>query len=174
VPYVSADRGSLKAAQAALAATEVGRRRKQRAAWQAAGVVAARTQQAAWEAPWDVPEAEKAGWGGPWALHKDTARASERLVQASLLRCIFGNPFRPVAIEPAWLRWQDGTLRHLARSTYQERTLPAGTFDTGRLAVLADALEEAGCTDADLLAHCRGPGPHARGCWPVDLILGKE
>jgi hypothetical protein len=43
-----------------------------------------------------------------------------------------------------------------------------------RLPILADALEEAGCTDADILAHCRGPGPHVRGCWVVDLLLGKE
>jgi hypothetical protein len=43
-----------------------------------------------------------------------------------------------------------------------------------RLPVLADALEEAGCTISDILDHCRGPGPHVRGCWVVDLLLGKE
>ena len=52
--------------------------------------------------------------------------------------------------------------------------MPAGTLDNTRLAVLADALEEAGCTEADILGHLRGPGPHVRGCWVVDLILGKE
>jgi hypothetical protein len=52
--------------------------------------------------------------------------------------------------------------------------LPAGQLDPTRLAVLADAVEEAGCTDADLLGHLRGPGPHVRGCWAVDLLLGKE
>jgi hypothetical protein len=46
-------------------------------------------------------------------------------------------------------------------------------LDTVRLAVLADALEEAGCADADLLVHLRGPGPHARGCWVLELLLGK-
>ena len=53
------------------------------------------------------------------------------------------------------------------------RSLPAGTLDPARLAVLADALEDAGCTDAGLLGHLRGPGPHVRGCWAVDLLIGK-
>jgi hypothetical protein len=61
----------------------------------------------------------------------------------------------------------------LAQAAYDERVLPAGTLDTARLAVLADALEDAGCADADLLGHLRGPGPHVRGCWAVDLLLGK-
>jgi hypothetical protein len=52
--------------------------------------------------------------------------------------------------------------------------LPAGTLDSARLAVLTDALEEAGCDNADLLAHLHSNGPHVRGCWVVDLILGKE
>jgi hypothetical protein len=81
-------------------------------------------------------------------------------------RDIFGNPFRPVAIDPGWLAWSDGTVRKLAQATYDDRR-----FDL--LPILADALEEAGCTDADILAHCRGPGPHVRGCWVVDLLLGK-
>jgi hypothetical protein len=55
----------------------------------------------------------------------------------------------------------------LVRGIHEERA-----FD--RLAVLADALEEAGCADADILSHLRGPGPHVRGCWVVDLLLGKE
>jgi hypothetical protein len=88
-----------------------------------------------------------------------------------LLRDLFGNPFRPVAINPAW---QTPTVVSLAQAAYDERHLPAGTLDKGRLAVLADALEEAGCTDADILDHLRGPGPHVRGCWPVDLCLGKS
>jgi hypothetical protein len=61
----------------------------------------------------------------------------------------------------------------LAQAAYDDRHLPAGTLDNGRLAILADALEEAGCTDADVLGHLRGPGPHVRGCWAVDLLLGK-
>jgi hypothetical protein len=61
----------------------------------------------------------------------------------------------------------------LARAAYDQRELPAGTLDPARLAVQADALEEAGCTDADILNHCRRPGVHVRGCWAVDLLLGK-
>jgi hypothetical protein len=62
----------------------------------------------------------------------------------------------------------------LALAAYEDRSLPAGTLDPARLAILTDALEEAGCTNADILDHCRAPGPHVRGCWVVDLILGKE
>jgi len=87
--------------------------------------------------------------------------------QSGLLRDLFGNPLRPVTINPAWLRWNEGTLRRLAESIYNERA-----FD--RLPILADALEDTGCTDAEILGHCRGPGPHVRGCWVIDLLLGKE
>jgi hypothetical protein len=92
---------------------------------------------------------------------------------AGYLRDIFGNPIRPVTISPALLTWNDAVVVRLAQAAYEERLLPAGTLDSGRLAVLGDALEEAGCTDADILGHLRGPGPHVRGCWPVDLCLGK-
>jgi hypothetical protein len=85
----------------------------------------------------------------------------------ALLRCIFGNPFRPLKISPTWLTWNNATIPRLAQEIYDARA-----FD--RLPILADALEEAGCTNADILSHCRQPGPHARGCWVVDLILGKE
>jgi hypothetical protein len=61
----------------------------------------------------------------------------------------------------------------IAQGAYDQRELPAGTLDTSRLAVLADALEEVGCTDPDLLDHLRGPGPHYRGCWAIDILLGK-
>jgi hypothetical protein len=92
---------------------------------------------------------------------------TEARVQATLLRCIVGNPFSPLmALDPTSLAWNDGTVGRIAESIYEERA-----FD--RLPVLADALEEAGCTDADILAHCRQPGEHVRGCWVVDLLLGK-
>jgi hypothetical protein len=86
---------------------------------------------------------------------------------ALLLRDIFGNPFRPVAINPAWLSWNDGTVKKIAQAIYDERA-----FD--RMPILGDALEEAGCTNSDILAHCRQSGEHVRGCWVVDLLLGKE
>lgn len=92
----------------------------------------------------------------------------------ALTCCIFGNPFRPVTIDPSLLLWHDALVVRLAQAAYDERHLPEGILDNGRIAVLADALEEAGCTDADILDHLRGPGPHVRGCWPVDLCLGKS
>jgi hypothetical protein len=106
----------------------------------------------------------------------DSEPAQQALTQAAahhvaLLRDIFGNPFRPVTVSPAW---QSPTIVALAQAAYDERDLPAGTLDPARLAVLADALEEAGCTEQTLLDHLRGPGPHVRGCWAVDLVLGKS
>jgi hypothetical protein len=62
----------------------------------------------------------------------------------------------------------------VAQAIYDERLLPAGTFDPARLALLPDMLTDAGCTDADMLGHLRGGGDHVRGCWVVDLVLGKE
>jgi hypothetical protein len=94
---------------------------------------------------------------------------------ALLLRDIFGNPFRPPpALPPAVLAWNEGTVRRLAEGIYEERQMPGGTLDNPRLAVLADALLDAGCDDEELIAHCRSEGPHVRGCWALDLLLGKE
>src|SRR5205807_5738807 len=92
---------------------------------------------------------------------------------ADLCRDIF-RPFRPVTVDPAWLLWEGGLVRRLAEAAYDERSLPEGTLDRVRLAVLADAVEEAGCTNAELLDHLRGPGPHVRGCWAVDLLSVLE
>jgi hypothetical protein len=105
-----------------------------------------------------------------------TAVASERCVQSRLLGDIFGNPFRArgPAADPVWHDCPGGTVRELARVAYEERRLPEGTLEPARLAMLADALEDAGCADADLLGHLRGPGLHCRGCWAVDLLLGRK
>jgi hypothetical protein len=92
------------------------------------------------------------------------ARYPERLKQSNLIRDIFGNPFRSVALNSAW---QTSTVTGLAQAIYTDRA-----FD--RLPILADALEDAGCDNADILNHCRQPGEHVRGCWVVDLILGKS
>jgi hypothetical protein len=70
-------------------------------------------------------------------------------------------------VETIWLAWNDGIVPKLAQAIYDDRV-----FD--RLPILADALEEAGCTNADILNHCRQPGEHVRGCWVVDLLLGKS
>jgi len=90
---------------------------------------------------------------------------------ATLMREIFGNPFRPVTMTPA----SRGSLAvSLAQAVYAERLLPLGHLDSKRLAVLANAMEEAGLTNQAILDHLRGPGPHVRGCWAVDLILCKQ
>jgi hypothetical protein len=86
----------------------------------------------------------------------------ERVPQAAVLRCIVGNPFR--SIHRSLL---SQTVAKLARMIYNERA-----FD--RLPILADALEESGCTNPEILQHCRTQGEHVRGCWVVDLVLGKE
>jgi hypothetical protein len=93
------------------------------------------------------------------------AAQGEELFQIDLLRDVFGNPFRPVAFETSW---RTGTAVALAKTMYDARDFAAMT-------VLADALEEAGCDVPDVLSHCRDPkGVHVRGCWVVDLVLGKK
>jgi hypothetical protein len=87
----------------------------------------------------------------------------EQSAQCDRLRDIVGNPFRPVAVNPTWLTT---SVVQLAQAIYEERT-----YD--RLPILADALAEAGCTNHDILSHCRGPGLHVQGCWVLDQILGK-
>jgi hypothetical protein len=82
---------------------------------------------------------------------------------AHLFHDIFGNPFRPVAFDTAW---RTDTAVSLARGMYESR-------DFGAMPILADALQDAGCEDEQVLNHCREPGPHVRGCWVCDLVLGK-
>jgi len=91
------------------------------------------------------------------------ARSAEVASQVAIVRDIFGNPFSPVTLDP---RWRSETVVALAGGIYAERA-----FD--RMPILADALEDAGCDHADILNHCRGDGPHVRGCWVVDLLLGR-
>ena len=100
----------------------------------------------------------------------EAAFDAELAAQCRVLRDIAGNPFRPVTVSPSW---QTPQAVALAQAAYEQREMPAGTLDLARLAILADALEEAGCTDQSILVHLRGPGPHARGCWVVDLLLGQ-
>ena len=101
--------------------------------------------------------------GSEYSWGRRISDPKARFLNPHLLRDIFGNPFRPVAFDPTG---RSETAVALAAGIYAERA-----FD--RPPILADALEEAGCDDPDVLAHCRGPGPHARGCWVVDLVLGK-
>jgi hypothetical protein len=95
------------------------------------------------------------------------ARASwEHTFLCGLLRDLF-NPFRAATLDQVWLAPCDHTVRCLARAIYDQQAFE-------RLPILADALEDAGCDNADLLSHLRGPGPHVRGCWALDLILGQS
>jgi hypothetical protein len=143
-------------------------------------------------------------------LHPGTGR-SLLVARAAILREIVGNPFREVAVDPAWLSWRDGTVARMAQSIYERRAFE-------ELPILADALEEAGCHEESILRHLRGRercptcfgagsvnmgladaicdqcmdsvyvpeggywkgngwvplrDPHVRGCWALDLLLGK-
>lgn len=133
------------------------------------------------------------GWAGGWPADLDKELAScsvawasgfrnviEIAPRAALLRDIFGNPWKPVASlyrlakldNSGWsglkkipaVDWLTPTVLALARAVHDGRAF-------GRMPVLADALEEAGCADEAVLSHCRGAGPHCRGCWVIDLIL---
>jgi hypothetical protein len=93
------------------------------------------------------------------------ARPARRAWGAQVARCIWGPlPFCQVTLDDSWIT-AEGLL--LSRGMYESR-------DFAAMPLLADALEEAGCDSADVLAHCRGLGAHARGCWVVDLPLAKE
>lgn len=89
-----------------------------------------------------------------------------RRLQADLLRDIFGNPFRPFTFDPAWLTRNKGVVVNVAESIYRDRTFR-------RMPDLATALEQAGCDNLAILAHCREAGIHVRGCWLLDTLLGK-
>jgi hypothetical protein len=91
----------------------------------------------------------------------------DKQLQCDLIREIFGNPFRPVQIATELLRWNDATVPRLARHIYDERRFE-------EIPILADALEDAGCTNRDILDHCRSPGPHVCGCWALDILLGRR
>jgi hypothetical protein len=105
--------------------------------------------------------------GDRWFQTFQAARLAEKQAQCRVLRCIIGDPFCPVRARRSWLAWHGGAVGKLARTLYEGRRF-------ADLGVLADALEEAGCAEPALLAHCREPGPHARGCWALDVLLGFE
>jgi hypothetical protein len=119
---------------------------------------------AAWAVAW---ETQVASGLNPYPDTPASFKGPEQAHQACLVRDLFGNPFRPVTVAQSWLTWGGGTVAQIAQGIYAD-----GAFD--RLPVLADALEDAGCTDAVVLDHLRGPGPHARGCWAVDVLLDKR
>ena len=126
-------------------------------------------------AGWWVEEPENtkdAAWAAALVTGRQTSNVARLLRdsyedrrQTSFIHCIFGPlPFRPVPID---LAWRTPAVTALAQAIYDERA-----FD--RLPILADALEDAGCMNADIIGHCRGPAPHTRGCFVIDLLVGKE
>jgi hypothetical protein len=98
------------------------------------------------------------------AISNHRLHAAVKRQAAVLLRDVIGKPFRPVVVDPSWLT---PTVTALAATIYEDRA-----FD--RMPILADALEEAGCDNEEVVTHCRGPGPHVRGCWVLDLLTGRE
>jgi hypothetical protein len=119
---------------------------------------------------WKPNKAEQWAFGAAWTAAEGAWRhdggdgpAEETTHQLALLRDVFENPYRPGWVDPAVLI---PSVVSLAEVIYADRA-----FD--RLPILADALQDAGCDDSDILDHCRGGGPHVRGCWVVDLVLGK-
>jgi hypothetical protein len=89
----------------------------------------------------------------------------EMLTQCQILRDLVR--FQPVSADPGWLDWEQQQVVRLAQPISDE-----DRFE--HLPILADALEEAGCTHTEMLAHLRGPGPHYRGCWALDVVLNRK
>jgi hypothetical protein len=118
------------------------------------------TLSVAFEGAWEIARLGPCA-GGEWS---GPAFWAEQRAQCDLLRDVFGNPFRP-AKRPACLPRRGGTIRALAETIYRDRTF-------AELPVLADALEDAGCSDEAILSHLRLAGPHVRGCWALDLLRG--
>ncbi|HWG44995.1 MAG TPA: hypothetical protein VN688_19655 [Gemmataceae bacterium] len=131
-----------------------------RAVWAAALSACATVDHTGWDVACQAALQSAAALG-------DFSGGAEYRVQCELVRELFGNPFRPEILNPAWLRWHDRCVVKMAQAIYEDRR-----FD--ELPILADALEEAGCDNDEILWHCREPGEHARGCWLVDAILGKK
>ena len=126
-------------------------------------------QAIAWarDAAWRTSRATSVWHGARSCLNVVSYRdvSTEVAAQTVLLRDIFGNPYRPVVLDPAWLT---SDVLALARGIYEEKA-----FD--RTPILADALQDAGCASEDVLSHCRDTSlTHVRGCWVVDVLLGKE
>ncbi|MCI0456133.1 MAG: hypothetical protein L0Z62_04030 [Gemmataceae bacterium] len=114
----------------------------------------------------------RCAWGGPQFSEPrdpgyDAAWEENCRRLCQIIRDIFGNPFCPAVADPTWLSWNGGAVVALAKAMYEDRRFE-------EMPLLADALEEAGCTDESILSHCRGANQHVRGCWVLDLLLGKN
>jgi hypothetical protein len=111
-------------------------------------------------------EALVAVWEQGAKAGAEEAHARESVRQSNVVREILGNVFRPVKFDPSCLAWHDGMAVKMAQVIYEGRAFE-------QLPLLADGLEDAGCDNEDLIRHCRSEGPHWRGCWALDLVLGK-
>ena len=123
-----------------------------------------------------VQAAEAAVYGNPTGTISGDAVAVAHAAQVPLLRDVVGPlPFRSFPpLSASVLNWSGGLVVRLAQSAYDDRLLPSGELDPARLAVLCDALEDAGCSpDSEIVRHLRAPGPHVRGCWAVDVLSGR-
>jgi hypothetical protein len=130
-------------------------------AWAAAAPVQKNGFSAAQSAVYEIPRV---------FAENEAKGEEERVAQGVLLHEIFGNPFHPVIADSSWLT---PTVLGLAQAAFDNRNLPSGSLQNDRLAVLADALEDAGASGA-ILEHLRSEGPHVRGCFALDLVLNKE
>jgi hypothetical protein len=130
--------------------------------------IAAELWSTAQKAIWRVAAAcgEGAAAAFAWANVSEfnKRQQEERKNQVQLLRDILGNPFRPITLNPSWLT---STVTTLAQQMYDSR-------DFSAMPILADALQDAGCDNEQILNHCRQPGVHVRGCFVVDLLLDKK
>lgn len=120
-------------------------------------------------AKWEGVTDKHAAWhaAGPLFNYRYTGLMAEANARAcELLREVFATPFRPPVIEPGWIACNHGAVRHIA-----EQIAVSGHFTD--LPILADALEDAGCRDEDLLRHCREERTHVPGCWALDAVLGR-
>ena len=101
------------------------------------------------------------------ASKREAAQTAERIAQTSIVRDLLGNPFRTVSIDPACLSWNHGIIRKIAQTIYDERQYE------NLSASCPYALDQAHCTNQDIMSHCQQAGPHFRGCWVIDVLLGK-
>ena len=135
---------------------------------QRAAAAAVAGRQASYPAETSEAVADRAKQAAKWSWSAEQLVRDRRPESnddwCQIVRCVFGNPFRPVTPDP---RWRTSVVLSLAEQMYDSR-------DFAAMPILADALEEAGCDNTDVLNHCRSGGPHVRGCWVVDLILGKS
>jgi hypothetical protein len=121
-----------------------------------------------WFWPSSLPTARNAGNARAVAARASADGLQERLYQCAALRCLFGNPFRARPMRPQCTSPSDGSAWLAVAKLISDE----GAFE--QMPLLADAREDGGYTDESVLTHLRGPGPHVRGCWALDLILGKQ